>query len=287
MLILQKVKNLIPMQYRPMRWLRTFLRYKRASTEWRTLLQSNAPGRFHSVDLGPVSSPEVLTRTALMNPEELKFKQLRHVYLGNGMTIMADFLRSAIAAGLRLGDAQAAFELGCGGARLIRHLRSIKGLRLVGSDLIEENIKWCRENLSGIEFYTNQLEPPLKFADDETFDFVFAFSVFTHIPIPLQLPWIQEIARILKPGGVAVVTVSSFDKAKKQMNEEEYEQFRNEGTFTMDPDHPRVSFSSASIGSWDVFMTPDYIRDLYSQALEVVGQGSGGQAMVTLRKPAR
>jgi SAM-dependent methyltransferase len=222
-----------------------------------------------------------------MNPEELKIKQQRTVYFGNGMSIMADFLRSALAAGLRLSDAQAAFELGCGGARLIRHLRSIEGLRLVGSDLLEENIKWCRENLSGIEFYANQLKPPLKFADDESFDFVFAFSVFTHIPIPLQLPWIQEIARILKPGGVAVVTVSSFDKAKTQMNEEEFAQFRNDGTFTMDPDHPRVSFSSASIGSWDVFMTPDYIRELYSQALEVVDQGSGGQAMVTLRKPAR
>ena len=287
MSILQTVKSLIPMHYRPWRWLRLNRMYKATSAEWTTLLQSKTPDRFRQVDPGPIGSSEILTRTALMKPEDLENKLQRKTFLGTGMTGMTDFLRAALAAGLQLNDAQAAFELGCGGARLIRHLRSIDGLRLVGSDLIEENVNWCSENLFGIEFHKNQLKPPLKFADDETFDFAFAYSVFTHIPLPLQLPWIQELARILKPGGVATVTVLGFEMAEKMMNKEEYEQFRDEGTFTMDPDHPRVSFSSASIGSWDVFMRPDYIHNLYSQALEVVDQGPGAQSIVTLRKPAR
>jgi hypothetical protein len=60
MLILQKMKNLISMGYRPMRWLGTFLRYKRASSELKSILQSNCPDRFQPVDLGPVGSSEGL-----------------------------------------------------------------------------------------------------------------------------------------------------------------------------------------------------------------------------------
>lgn len=221
-----------------------------------------------------------------MKRQDLEAKSQRHVFLATGMSTVSALLRAGRAAGLRLADAEAAFELDCGGARLIRHLRAVDGLRLVGSDLIKDNVAWCRENVPGIDFHTNQHEPPLEFADDATFDYAFAYSVFTHIPIHLQLPWIQELARLMKPGGVATVTVLGHEMAKIMMIDKEYEQFCDEGTYTMDASHPRSSYSSALIGSWDVFMTPEHVRELFGQALIVVDQEPGVRSIVTLRKPS-
>ncbi len=198
------------------------------------------------------------------------------MFLATGYKAMGDFVRAARSAGLDPGETDAAFELGCGGGRLIRHLRAVDGMRLVGSDLLADNAAWCRENLDGIEFHQNGLEPPLDFADDGSFDFAFAYSVFTHIPMELQLPWIEELARVLRPGGVATVTVLGPDMAQTMMSDDEFEQFTSDGHYTMDSDHPRVSRSSALIGSWDIFMTDDHVQALYGQALEVMGQRSGG-----------
>lgn len=237
------------------------------------------------VELGPTPSDEVLTRTALMSKHDLARKSGRRVFFSTGMMATGRLLQAAIDAGLRLAQATAAFELGCGGARLIRHLRSIKGLRLVGSDLIEENVQWCRQNIAGIEFHQNKLEPPLQFAADASFDYVFAYSVFTHIPMHLQLPWIEELSRILKPGGVATITVLGQEMAEMMMNDSELDELNAEGQYTMTPDHPRVSESSAQIGSWDVFMTRERVRELYGSAFEVVSQHAMPQSIVTLRKP--
>jgi hypothetical protein len=108
--------------------------------------------------------------------------------------------------------------------------------------------------------------------------------VFTHIPLKLQRPWIEELARILKPEGVAVVTVTGPEMAKFMMTDAEYAEFRERGDYTMGPDHPRVSASSRLIGYWDVFMTPERVRELYGHAFEVVEHADGRQSLVALRK---
>ena len=42
--------------------------------------------------------------------------------------------------------------------------------------------------------------------DDATFDAVYAYSVFSHLSEVSHLAWIEEIARVLKPGGMLVAT---------------------------------------------------------------------------------
>lgn len=285
MSIMDQVKQLVPVELRPRRQLKAYRQYKKESAEWQALLQREAGQRYRDMPMGPTGPKEIVSKTALMNREEIQIKSLRNVYLASGCATMTEFVQAACSAGLRLADAQAAFELGTGSARLIRHLRALEGLQLVGSDLIEGNASWCRDNLPGIEFYTNELEPPLRFAKDGTFDFAFAFSVFTHIPMELQQRWVAELARILKPGGVATITILGDEMARKMMSADEFGQYQDEGTYTMDANHPRVSASSALIGSWDVFMTSKYMSELYGQSLEVVDQRPGSQSIVTLRKP--
>ena len=42
---------------------------------------------------------------------------------------------------------------------------------------------------------------------DASFDLVYAYSVFTHLPEHVQDHWLAEIARTLKPGGILIATV--------------------------------------------------------------------------------
>jgi SAM-dependent methyltransferase len=51
--------------------------------------------------------------------------------------------------------------------------------------------------------------PPTRF-QNETFDAIYAISVWTHLPLDRADEWMREIIRILKPGGVALITTSNY-----------------------------------------------------------------------------
>ena len=97
-------------------------------------------------------------------------------------------------------------EWGCGPGRLIRHFPALLGeydLQLTGSDYNGRSIEWCGENLEGIRFVRNDLMPPLPF-EDEQFEVLYCFSVFTHLSEEVQKAWAAEIKRVLKPGGLFI-----------------------------------------------------------------------------------
>jgi len=96
-------------------------------------------------------------------------------------------------------------DFGCGCGRIIRHFASLKKYNLFGSDLNPDLIEWCGNNLSFSKFDVNNLLPPLKYEND-FFDLVYARSVFTHLGKEVQLEWINEMRRILKPGGMFYFT---------------------------------------------------------------------------------
>ena len=95
-------------------------------------------------------------------------------------------------------------DLGCGCGRLSRHAQKISNAELVGVDYNPRLVNWCAENLPGT-FAQNQVTPPLNFPD-EHFDAIWLLSVFTHLRFETQNEWLQELARIVKPGGTVVIT---------------------------------------------------------------------------------
>ena len=126
-----------------------------------------------------------------------------------------------------LADGANILDFGCGCGRIIRHFASQKKYNLFGSDLNPELISWCDKNLTFGKFSTNNLVPTLNYADN-FFDLIYARSVFTHLGKELQLEWITELKRILKPGGLLYftthgnVTISPLSKAEQEkynMNE--------------------------------------------------------------------
>jgi SAM-dependent methyltransferase len=97
-----------------------------------------------------------------------------------------------------------------------------------GFDAVEEGVKWCNKTIgkdfSNFKFDYVPLDNDLynksdKKADDfvfqyedEQFDKVFLFSVFTHMMVNEIENYLMEIKRVLKPGGMCFTTLFYYNK---------------------------------------------------------------------------
>ncbi len=121
----------------------------------------------------------------------------------------ADVLRS-IEAQLKRLPAKAnrrawrALEIGCGPGRLMKPLSRHFG-EIHGVDVSDEMIRLARERLADIphaHFHATDGASLAQFADD-SFEFVYSYAVFQHIPSrDVVLEYMREIRRVLKPGGI-------------------------------------------------------------------------------------
>lgn len=107
--------------------------------------------------------------------------------------------------GLPIEEVHSIFDFGCGCGRVIRHWHASPDVRVVGTDYNSRLIRWCSDNLPFANFFVNELAPPLPDLGSR-FDLIYSFSVFTHLPAELQGPWIDELTRVLEPGGLLVLT---------------------------------------------------------------------------------
>ena len=128
-------------------------------------------------------------------------------------------------------------DWGCGCGRLARRmmLQAEPPRRYLGVDLHRGVVRWCGENLAplapGFEFVHQDvrnvgLNPqgaadtlPLP-AADHAVSLVVAVSVFTHVVEAAAAFYLGEVARVLRPGGVACTTWFLFDKVDFPMMQE-------------------------------------------------------------------
>lgn len=126
-------------------------------------------------------------------------------------------------------------DLGCGCGRVMRQWYDVRNAHFHGSDYNPAGIDWAAEKLPKFSFSTNQLEPPLNFGA-AFFDLVYAISVFTHLPEFLQRPWIEELHRVIKPGGILLLTLSGEGDFYRVTGPER-ERFNNGELVVVDPDY--------------------------------------------------
>lgn len=98
-------------------------------------------------------------------------------------------------------------DWGCGPGRIIRHLPTLIGNSSVffGTDYNPRTITWCRNNIPGVTFSNNGLEPPLDY-NNQLFHIIYGISIFTHLSEPMHESWINELHRVLSPGGIMLIT---------------------------------------------------------------------------------
>ena len=78
--------------------------------------------------------------------------------------------------------------------------------RVWGTDINPRHIRWCRRSYPFAEFKVNELSSSLDFPDGK-FDLIYALSVFSHLDETLQLFWMEELARVVKRGGILILSV--------------------------------------------------------------------------------
>lgn len=240
---------------------------------------------FRVIDPGPSQPKEVSLKTYALDMADLEPKLNPNNYFARTYNQLNGFLRVLERHSFNLRTIGAIFELGCGGARLLRHFRCMEGVRLVGSDLDAENIAWCKHHIPGIEFYVNELCPPLTFAEDESFDLIIAASVFTHIPLDLQTIWLAEMRRVLRPGGIFLCTIVGTFHIGAQLDTTALEELQQVGHVTLDAKHPRASLSTQVIGSWDVFQTRAEVIKVFGTLFHMLDYVPKTLDLLVLQKP--
>ncbi|MCU0383125.1 MAG: class I SAM-dependent methyltransferase, partial [Cyclobacteriaceae bacterium] len=93
-------------------------------------------------------------------------------------------------------------EVGCGEGRGL-HVVLPKADKFTAVDKIEEALVTLRKQYPQANFISMNL-PPLHGLSDNSFDVVISFQVIEHIENDLF--YLQEIYRVLKPGGLALIT---------------------------------------------------------------------------------
>jgi SAM-dependent methyltransferase len=157
--------------------------------------------------------PGVLERTGLttaMPPGEVH-SMARGAAAAGGSPYYADLVTDALRrAGLDPADAGAGLDFGCSSGRVVRVLNAAFGeVDWYGCDPIAPAVEWAQANLPGIDFRVSPEHPPLPY-DDGAFGLVFAISIWSHFNAPAAVAWLGEMRRIVRPGGMLLVTTHGF-----------------------------------------------------------------------------
>lgn len=146
-------------------------------------------------------------------------------YLEGGRATAAAIRGTLAAHGLEMERLAAILDFGCGCGRVLRQWPALTPATAIhGCDYNRDAVAWCRDHLPFARVDVNDLRPPLPYAAG-AFDLVYAFSVFTHLTEELQAAWLAELGRVLKPGGVAWITLHG-ESVRHLMSPREQAAFR-------------------------------------------------------------
>ncbi|OED43302.1 hypothetical protein AB833_04095 [Chromatiales bacterium (ex Bugula neritina AB1)] len=109
-------------------------------------------------------------------------------------------------------------DFGCGWGRIARFfLKDMSLQNIHGVDVLSELTASCNETFCSNNFEQIEQKGTIPHAT-ASFDVVFANSVFSHLDEQLNMRWINEIHRVLKPNGLAVLTVIDQKKYESMLN---------------------------------------------------------------------
>jgi trans-aconitate methyltransferase len=130
-------------------------------------------------------------------------------FVATGKRCAGDIQNAVARVGRDLGSFNRILDFGCGCGRTLIHLKDrAPNADLHGTDIDAKAIEWCRRHLPFAGFKVSSETPPVDYAAD-SFDLIYAISVFTHLDESYQFRWLEELRRIARPGAIVLLTVDS------------------------------------------------------------------------------
>jgi SAM-dependent methyltransferase len=175
-------------------------------------------------------------------------------------------------------------DWGSGAGRLLRQFGDEAGqMQLIGADIDAPSIEWMRANLPDVEAVVVGLEPHIDLPDASV-DVVTGFSVMTHIT-DYWAGWLLEVRRVLRPGGVALLSYISSTYGPTLLDGE----WDEDGIGMLVLRYARPW----SQGGPDVVHSSWWVRAHWGRAFEIVslepdplaGGGPGTHHLALLRRP--
>ncbi len=159
-------------------------------------------------------------------------------------------------------------DWGCGPARVTRHLPELLGenATVFGTDYNPQTIEWCEKNILNAQFDKNGVAPPLQYMNSN-FDILLGISIFTHLSEEKHQTWAKELARVLRTGGVAMITTHGA-AYKTKLTESEKKRFDQ---------HQLVERANVVEGHrvFAAFQPPVYLQKLFGQYFEILEHYEG------------
>ena len=192
--------------------------------------------------------------------------------------------------GRRLHEFARILDWGCGCGRVARHFPASHAAAFTGCDIDHNNVTWCSEHLAGT-FVASAIVPPLPFRNGE-FNLVYGISVFTHLREPLQLKWLEELARVTAKGAYLLLTTHGATALEfAAMSPADFALTRSEIArrgILVGSSNSQIDGHADHRGEYvNVFHSHDYIRRVWSRYFDVVAIHPGyifTHDLVVLRK---
>jgi SAM-dependent methyltransferase len=150
-----------------------------------------------------------------------------------------------------------------------------------------DNVRWCAENLKFGKFETIPLHPPMPFPDS-AFDLAFGTSVFTHLSESVQFEWLAELRRVVRPGGILLLSfLGDGGVLKFNLSPDQIRRRDNAGILDLAKNQVLDGYLPEEDYYRDVFHTADYIRREWGKYFEIVRLIPGGltvQDLAVLRR---
>lgn len=199
-------------------------------------------------------------------------------YWASGLRDAKLLLSDAQKAGMK--NPHATLDIGCASGRLIRHLPFLlPEAKIYGCDINRLHVEFCNKYLHpAVTVFHNCAVPHIQL-EDNSVDIVTAFSVFTHIEA-METAWLMEIKRILRPGGIALVTIHTehtLNRLREDwplwspvMKHPDIESLIDKDARSFPDDRLIVRWSHDKSYSSNVFYKEEYILSHWSRILTIV-----------------
>ncbi|MBI3649481.1 MAG: class I SAM-dependent methyltransferase [Acidobacteria bacterium] len=185
-----------------------------------------------------------------------------------GGYVVAEGIKNALALiGRPLESFARVLDFGCSCSRVLRwYERFAATTSFFGCDINEEAVIYSSNQIRFAKFAVNNYLPPLT-GFDGGFDLIYGISVVTHLNEEMQLAWLEELHRLLTPGGILLLSVhgegvasaglSAAAQLQLQQHGHYYQRVVEDGGVDGLPDFYQVAYHSRSYIErvWSQFFT--------------------------------